>query len=248
MGLSEVPQAGSQAHLKILQHWLNVCDNQHPGCKPDCKSACNSSLPTRLIDVGSGNHPSIKLYETQPGDNMRYLALSHPWGKPPHFCTFMDNVEVYRHSIEFHNLPATFQDAVTITRGLGVQYLWIDSICIIQGQHGDFAQQAHRMEDVFSQAYCVIAASSVKGQEDGFLHPRRKRHCIQLESSNKAVMRVGDFVDNFDKYVLKSPLNQRGWVLQERALARRTIYFTAAQTFWECGDGVNCETMTKMNK
>jgi len=43
-------------------------------------------------------------------------------------------------------------------------------------------------------------------------------------------------------------MNKRGWVLQERALACRTIYFTAQQTYWECGGGVRCETLTKMSK
>lgn len=192
--------------------------------------------------------PTIKLYETQRGDDMKYIALSHPWGKPPHFCTFPDNVEAFKDNIEFGDLPATFRDAVTVTRELGVRFLWIDSICIIQGPHGDFSQQAKRMEDVFSQAHCIIAASSATGQQDGFLNPRRRRNFIQLERNNKPAVYVSEFIDDFDRYVLKSPLNQRGWVLQERALARRTIYFTSEQTFWECGSGVQCETMTKMNK
>lgn len=179
---------------------------------------------------------------------MRYLALSHPWGNGPHFCTFKDNVDAYKRNIQFEDLPATFKDAITITRELGIRYLWIDSICIIQGPEGDFSQQAKRMEDVFSQAYCILAASSARGQQDGFLHPRGKRKYIQLRQGNEPAVFVSEFVDDFDKYVLKSPLNQRGWVLQERALARRTIYFTSHQTFWECGTGVQCETMARMNK
>lgn len=190
----------------------------------------------------------MKLYETLPGDSMRYLALSHPWGRPPHFCTFRNNLSAYKRSIDFDQLPATFKDAVTVTRELGIRYLWIDSICIIQGADGDFSQQAQRMEDVFSQAYCVLAASSATGQGDGFLHPRSKRRSVQFRRSDRPAICVGEFIDNFDQYVLQSPLNKRGWVLQERALARRTIYFTSEQTFWECGSGVQCETMTKMNK
>lgn len=244
IGFPELPQTGSHAHLESLRHWLGSCDEHHPACK----AAVSLSLPTRLIDVGSGIEPKIKLYETGPGDDMRYMALSHPWGEPPHFCTYKDDVETYKGNIEFSKLPATFQDAVTVTRELGVRYLWIDSICIIQGPDGDFAQQSQRMEDVFSQAYCILAASSARGQEDGFLKPRKKRDYIQLERNNKPAVCVSEFVDDFDRYVLKSPLNQRGWVLQERALARRTIYFTSEQTFWECGSGVQCETMTKMNK
>lgn len=180
----------------------------------------------------------MKLYETEPGDSLQYMALSHPWGKPPHFCTFIENLEEYKCKIDFEKLPTTFQDAIKITRRLDIQYLWIDSICIIQGPEGDFSEQAKRMEDVFSQAYCVLAASSARGQGDGILSPRRKnsRHSpVRLAGSGSSpALRISKFMDDFDQHVLQSPLNQRGWVLQERALARRTIYFTSEQTFWEC--------------
>jgi hypothetical protein len=104
------------------------------------------------------------------------------------------------------------------------------------------------MEDVFSQAYCVLAASSARGQDDGFLNPRRRRNHVQLKGSSKSSIYISEFIDDFDYFVLQSRLNQRGWVLQERVLARRTIYFTSEQSFWECGSGVRCETLTKMNK
>jgi hypothetical protein len=59
---------------------------------------------------------------------------------------------------------------------------------------------------------------------------------------------VCDAIDDFNRDVENGQLNRRGWVLQERALARRTIYFADRQTYWECGQGVRCETLTKMNK
>lgn len=55
-------------------------------------------------------------------------------------------------------------------------------------------------------------------------------------------------VDDFDAHALRGYLNSRKWVLQEHALARRTIFFTEHQTYWECGAGVRCETGTKMRK
>lgn len=179
---------------------------------------------------------------------MSYIALSHPWGEPPHFCTYRSNVEQFKKNIPFYELPKTFRDAITITRGLGLQYLWIDSICIIQGPDGDFSREAKRMEDVFSRAYCVLAASSAMGQRDGFLKPRMQRRSVPVKPYGKSSIYVSEFIDDFDQYVLHSRLNQRGWVLQERALARRTIYFTSKQSFWECGGGVRCETLTKMDK
>lgn len=244
IGFPELPEAGSRAHLETLRRWLIHCDQKHP----DCRSVGKICLPTRLIDVGSRAMPTIRLYETQPDDCIEYFALSHPWGKPPHFCTTISNVNRYKQTIESCEIPATFKDAITITRNLGVRYLWIDSVCIIQGPGGDFSREAKRMEHVFSQAYCVLAASSARGQYDGFLKPRRRRNQVQLKGSGKSSVYISEFIDDFDYFVLQSRLNQRGWVLQERALARRTIYFTSEQSFWECGRGVRCETQTKMNK
>lgn len=145
-------------------------------------------------------------------------------------------------------MPATFRNAVTITRELGLQYLWVDSVCIIQGDDGDFDQESKRMETVFSNAYCVLAASAAHGQNDGFLQERRARKTIVLQRPQQPLLYISEFLDYFKKHVLEGYLNKRGWVLQERALARRTIYFTAAQTYWECGHGVRCETMTEMKK
>jgi hypothetical protein len=59
---------------------------------------------------------------------------------------------------------------------------------------------------------------------------------------------VCESIDNFKEHVLDGALNRRGWVLQEHALARRTVFFTTHQTYFECGRGVRCETMTKMSK
>jgi hypothetical protein len=103
------------------------------------------------------------------------------------------------------------------------------------------------MEDVFSSAYCVLAASSAKRQQDGFLNPRKENEFLTLEK-NGAPLYICQFMDDFNAHVLEAPLSKRGWVMQERALARRTIFFTDRQTYWECGGGVRCETLTKVDK
>lgn len=246
MGFGGLPEAGSSAQLRILRHWLSECDAQHT-C---CSSLMNRYLPTRLIDIGSGTESTIRLFETKPGDHLTYIALSHPSGQPPHFYTSRDNIAQYMKYIPFEALPTTYQDAIQVTRGLGIRYLWIDSICVMELHLKDFVAKAKRMEYVFNQAYCVLAACSESGQQDGFLK-RREEPGLSFHLKvprNKAVIRITKFIDDFERYVLQSPLLQRAWTLQERALARRTIYFTSVQTFWECGTGVQCETMTKMKK
>lgn len=248
IGFPRLPTAGTVAHFEILRHWLAECNQNHTNCRSF--DSVKASLPTRLIDVGNDDTSIVKLYETKTHDNLKYLALSHPWGPhiETHFCTFRSTLEQHKKGIRLDQLPATFRDAVRVTRGVGHRYLWIDSICIIQGPDGDFNDEAKRMEDVFSQAYCVLAASSARGQHDGFLKPREQRRYITLPQGSLPPIYVCEFIDDFQGHVLGSHLNKRGWVLQERVLAKRTIFFTEKQTYWECGGGVRCETMTKMHK
>jgi hypothetical protein len=105
------------------------------------------------------------------------------------------------------------------------------------------------MEDVFSCAYCVLAASRATGQHDGFLKDDRpQREYLTFQRGTEEPFYVCQPIDNFSHDVLEGSLNRRGWVLQERALARRTMFFTENQTYFECGKGVRCETLTKMHK
>lgn len=250
IGLPRLPPVGSEAHFTILRGWLQECDEHHEDCKPSKNP--NAQLPTRLIDVGEIGGTGVRLYETKHDDVLEYLALSHPWGpdRSSHFCTYPENLGHHLQGILLENLPQTFQDAVEVTRSLNQRYLWIDSICIVQGPDGDFTEQAKHMEGIFRQAYCVLAASSAKGQKDGFMKPREERECLKIHQNitGRPPIYACDFIDNFQEHALDSHLNKRGWVLQERALARRTIFFTGKQTYWECGAGVRCETTMKMNK
>ncbi|KAI3336766.1 hypothetical protein HD806DRAFT_517809 [Xylariaceae sp. AK1471] len=247
-GLPKLPNPGSQGHFEIMRQWLQLCNSrtQHPNCQaaaitPNC-------MPTRLIDVGYDGDQNVIVWEPGEGDAAEYVALSHPWGREPHFVTNVENLHRHKEGIRLIDLPATFRDAVLTTRALGKQHLWIDSICIIQGPGGDFQQQATRMETVFSSAYCVLAASRAHNQVDGFLGPRRERDYVTLhEGLDNTPFYICENIDAFDAHVLGGHLHKRGWVLQEHALARRTIFFTEHQTYWECGDGVRCETLTKMS-
>lgn len=218
-----------------------------------CHAISRESLPTRLIDVGTLGDPRLRLVETahEKLANVKYIALSHPWGDTTQyrpFSTLRKTVDAYKVAIPYEKLPATFKDAVICTRNLNIRYIWVDSICIIQGKDGDFNEEATRMEDVFSGAFCVLAASRASNQHDGFLGPRAKQQFITMKRTDQKPFYVCKTINNFSKDVIDGSLNKRGWVLQERALARRTIYFTASQTYFECGEGIRCETLTKMRK
>lgn len=199
--------------------------------------------------MGRKGDPYVKLVETESKGEGEWVALSHQWGEGRQFSTTRQNLGHHIQGIHMDHLPATFRDAVIVTRALGRPYLWIDSLCVIQGPDGDFDQEAKRMEQVYSGAYCVLAASRSPGHYSGFLHPRKANDSATMQSDeDSAPFYIRETIDDFQHHVLDGGLNQRGWVLQEHALARRTVYFTDYQTYFECGDGVHCETMTKMTK
>jgi hypothetical protein len=257
IGFSQLPLPGQGLHCDLIRAWLQHCDNEHwsePKCRPSRfkKSAAGSiaKIPTRLIAVGDDHEDTVKLQEMQGLNSGDWVALSYQWGPPPHFSTTPQNIENHHAGIEIRMLPQTFQDAIRLTRALKLPYLWIDSICIIQGPQGDFDQEAKTMEDVYNGAYCVIAASCATGQDSGFLLPRKSRQFVTVysEEGNHGDIHVCEMIDNFQQHVLQGNLSRRGWVLQEHALARRTLFFTEHQTYWECGHGIRCETMATLMK
>ena len=178
--------------------------------------------------------------------------LSHCWGEPTdeekeRFCTTPENYgDRVMEGFSYDNLPKTFQDAVRVTRELRKEYLWIDSLCIIQGNKEDWKREAGCMEKVFASAYCTIAATSAPNWKDGFLERKLSPQYFQIEDSSSRLVYVYDNTDDYSEDVDEGPLNKRAWVLQERVLSRRTIHFSAKQTYWECAEDVLCENFIRL--
>jgi hypothetical protein len=107
-----------------------------------CTFGEDELLPTRVIDVSVGkNADMLSLHESKRGERGKYITLSHRWGTPGQkvmdkYCTYRCNWEGRCMGIETKDLPQTFQDAVAVTKELGIRFLWIDSMCIIQPHEG----------------------------------------------------------------------------------------------------------------
>ncbi|RDW62255.1 hypothetical protein BP6252_11688 [Coleophoma cylindrospora] len=209
-------------------------------------------MPTRVIDVGDGHTGRLLLADKDEiSQRSSYVALSHCWGNLPEgesdkWNTTTRNKEKRLNGFLITELPQTFQDAIAVTQELGQRYLWIDSLCILQDDPDDWVTESKKMEAVFQNAYCVIAATSAEDSTKGFLNqPKEKglQYVMVPESSQGKVCICTSVDDDFDSDVIKGVLNTRAWVLQERALSRRMIHFTNRQMYWECGGGVRCETL-----
>ncbi|ORY60792.1 uncharacterized protein BCR38DRAFT_411908 [Pseudomassariella vexata] len=250
IGLPQLPNPKSPEQFALLREWLRNCDESH-ACIPRQTGANARSMPKRLIDVGSSSEKRLRLVEMDRNSVEKYMALSHCWGKltdEEKFCTTEENIEALKISIDYGKLTRTFRDAVDATRELNVPYLWIDSICVVQDDAKDWEVELGKMENVFSSAYCTLAASSAESSLVGFPSSRTPRTYVAVRSSTRAngTTYFAKCIDNFHQDVEAAVLNTRGWVFQERALSRRTIHFTSNQIYWECGKGVHCETLAKL--
>jgi hypothetical protein len=145
----EYQDLDSEEFTAKLKGWISACDKHH-GCN---FQSC--LLPRRVLYLGDD---SIKLIESR-GEHGKYVALSHCWGEHQTLTTTMENLEMHMAGIEFERLGKTFQDVVTLTRRLGISYLWIDSLCIVQNWQLDWERESAAMASVFKNAYLTVAAT-----------------------------------------------------------------------------------------
>ncbi|KAF4836161.1 hypothetical protein CGCSCA4_v012355 [Colletotrichum siamense] len=121
------------------------------------------------------------------GNYCNYVALSHCWGQHQPAKTTKATLGRYKWRLIWADLPKTFQDAITVTRALGIDFIWVDSLCIIQDDPDDWAKEASQMASIYRNAYITIAVTSAAGGEEGFLYDRRRR--IYKSTAEKSVIR-----------------------------------------------------------
>jgi len=212
--------------------------------------------PTRLLDVGVaplGKSDAITecrlVFGASIKGHERYVTLSHRWGSWNITVLTADNHETFKGRIPLDCLPQTFLDCMLVARKLGIRYVWIDSLCIIQtGDDGqDWTQEASTMDLVYRNAYCNVSASWAT-PDTGLFVDRNPHEFRQLlldigyytdKNGDNVMRRTFESAEGMNKWIREvrgSPLNCRGWVLQERLLSRRNICFCRQEIIWECSE------------
>ena len=142
-----------------LNHYLKECDANHPGCAGIANE--RMTMPGRLLDLETEfNNPTIRLVKPDAGFTTPYMTLSHRWGNVHPCKTITTNLSERFCEIKMKELPKTFQHAVIITRRLGIRFLWIDSLCIVQDDPYDWEIEASKMASIYSGSYLTIMAVS----------------------------------------------------------------------------------------
>ena len=243
----------SDAAFQWFRRQLDRCAKEHSLCSSLAYS--KGRLPTRVLDLSAppGAFPDLeadlRLAESK-GRQDRYVCLSYCWGGTIDIQLTRDRYQDYTKGIAWDMLPHGYRDAISLTRRLGIRYIWIDSLCIVQDDEDDWREQAAQMATIFQGAYVTIAATSATSpsagyfsvsprqylakrlyyrDEKGVTHAAYARRTIPHFFSSTAFGQSGYSLD-------RSPLLSRGWVFQERLLSPRILHLGAVEMAWEWHD------------
>lgn len=207
----------------------------------------------------------VKLLEPPLGTLGKYVALSYCWGDESALQATKSNLSELLQGVDEDELPATIWDAVELTRYIGVQYLWVDALCIIQDDTQDWVRESARMSAVYAQAFLTISASSVASSRASFLHQSRGNKEVLFHwQSPETATRVLDADDAADTSPARGgmlpvrrttrsgfhqdpndeiidPTMTRAWTLQEHALSTRLVCFSTDEIQWTCRTLRACE-------
>lgn len=244
-------RTNSRASFERAQKWLLECLTSHACPRP---ASTGIPLPKRLLDVQGSAHDPIRLTETQEKEHP-YVSLSYRWGSSAHkqLKSTVRTIQDHMAQIKWDDLPATFQDAVTVCRSMGVRYLWIDSLCILQEFKGiesaeleatkrDFAKENSVMARTYQNSHFTISADLSTHMDSGLFSPVPvDDHPIAVidDDGSSASLYIRRCVDHYGKE--KIDLETRGWTFQEFLLPPRVLHFGEFDIEWRCKTRLTCE-------
>ncbi|KAF2143460.1 uncharacterized protein K452DRAFT_350467 [Aplosporella prunicola CBS 121167] len=249
-GHSIPKHADSDGSLRFAKKAIEDCVKNHKSLLCG-QSRRDKFVPSRLIHIDE-NNTDTKLCESPP-QNAKYVALSHCWGYGPPFTTTIATLEERKSGIDYDCLPPLFQDAIFLTEELGIKYLWIDALCIIQDSREDWETESVNMSNIYENAYVTIAATSSNSNDREIfsarpratkLHyqanPRTKVYTVRARKMPNHHPTIGE--DQSPARPM-GPLMSRAWALQEHVLCSRILHFTSTEILFECGLAYCCECM-----
>ncbi|KAF2432486.1 HET-domain-containing protein [Tothia fuscella] len=251
--------------FELIHEWIGQCYDNHISCTLHRINFEPGYVPARLIHVDHLNR-KIRLVErneipVNKISGIEYIALSHCWGKDQKLIprTTRANRLMRKDGIAWDELTNTFRDAMEICLKLWKPYIWIDSLCIVQDDEMDVRVHCASMSQVYSNAFCTVAATgAVDGSQGCFMKrtSTSQRSCwltptdadLAAQYDDNGIIRsmpqtftILPTFKNWTSSLTGQPLLSRGWCLQERELSCRVLHFTADRVLWECRESYASE-------
>jgi hypothetical protein len=202
-------------------------------------------MPSRLIHVRNSYRNTLCLEDTKGTQLVSYAALSYCWGDAGlnRFKTEKETLALRKQGFDLIQLPKTLQDAVKVTRTLGLDYLWVDALCIIQDCEADKNKEISKMWQIYHNATIVISAAKSSHADQGFLHERNLGSYYlstwaipwyEVDNEGNRFEDIAFCAEGEIRRVRLEPIDLRAWTLQEHKLANRVLRFGSSQMVWRC--------------
>lgn len=248
------PSSSSSEAFEFLCQRLEECIREHTLCS----NAKTGEMPKRLIHINNGHHATV--VETTNGSkhaNATYATLSYCWGGDQHFKAQRSNLPLLMgNGFLIASLPVVLRETIELCRKLGLTYLWIDALCIIQDDQEDWEEESARMGSIYQNAHLTIAAASSASVDMSYLGNTldQSRQPIEftvppatpgcpsttVSARREPVAWHTRPLISTDRFQ-QDPWRLRGWTLQEEILARRLVVFGAEEMQWRCRTTTACE-------
>jgi hypothetical protein len=238
-------EVASQASLRQISQWLEECHSSHDLCRQDR----SSFVPQRLLHIELGTEiVTVRLVENWEELQIKWAALSYVWGGDQKLKTTVSTIADMKAGIEMERLPQTLQDAITVCRALGLEFLWVDALCIVQDDPEDLKRELASMPQIYQRAWVTISASTAARVTDGFLLKRCYSHRTTpvslpyleddgLDTERVILVGTSSEVCSFHD----DPINERAWAYQERRLSPRMLDFNHKQVILYCHTHKLCQ-------
>ncbi|KAK4178820.1 HET-domain-containing protein [Triangularia setosa] len=235
------PIRPSMIDFSLVRKWLGYCQAYHGNkcwrnltLKELNRSHPSKEVPDfRCIDVE--HNCLVKLPQ-----GSRYATLSYVWGQGKKFMTVKSNLRSLEKpqsltSPEYlAQIPATIRDAIHVTKEIGMRYLWVDSLCIVQDAFETKVAAIQAMDIVYSAANLVIVAAGSEHADAGIagVYPGT-RGTSQVVEEIAPGFRLAART-RYQDALKKASYSTRAWTYQESHFALRTLIFINGCAVFRC--------------
>lgn len=229
--------------MTLVKNWLD-------GCRKHKHSRKTSPVPNDLFQTDTGFRvvDVIEEHLVELNTPCEYVALSYVWGACGSSTLKCTRTNVHqllqRKSLSRENLvhgsekriPLTIRNAMEFVQKVGLRFLWVDALCIIQDDESEKARLIHGMDRVYENAVLTIIAAAGEDADAGLpgIWPRRREIAPSVISTGGFRLQVAAAHCSLVEWVRRSYWNTRGWTFQEQSLSRRCVYFTPHEVFFVC--------------
>jgi len=153
---------------------------------------------------------------------------------------------------DLEDLPLTLREAVLISRSLQIQYIWIDTLCIVHNCNEEWAREAQKMMQCYAHARVTVVPVGSESADDGIFSGSHDIpfHIKVSETPNSDPEQSLMFSHKASQcgqgHVARSRWNSRGWIYQEKLNSSRILYVVSNSLTLECRSG-SWDTLTNWN-